>query len=433
MALSQVNFEESPAFLSAIIASAIDAIIIIDEQGNIRVANQAARDLFGYEKHELNGQNVSMLMPSPHTENHDTYVRNYIETGEAKIIGIGREVEGKHRDGSLFPLRLAVSEVEIEEGHFFVGFLQDLTLIKQAEASILKLNEELEEKVSSRTEELSSAVNTLLEINTKLAKEISERQAVEKELLASREELEVSLAKEKELSELKSRFVSMASHEFRTPLSTILSSTALIGRYTEAIQQDKRDRHLSRIKGAVNALNSILNDFLSISKIEEGKIAVNMTEVAFVALCNEVMEDISGLLRPGQSIELDHDFDKLAIESDKNILKNILFNLISNAIKYSGNDTVISFRARTKDESLVIEIEDRGMGIPLHDQKYLFTRFFRASNATNIQGTGLGLNIVAGYVKMLNGAIDFVSEQGKGTTFTVILPIRSTHGQDPDH
>jgi len=427
-----MNFKESPEFLSAIIASAIDAIIIIDAYGVIQVVNKAANELFDYTMDDLVGKNVAMLMPPEHSHRHDGYISNYLNTGDAKIIGIGREVPGMRKDGTRFPLRLAVSEVKLEDAHFFVGFLQDLTQIKEAEASVLKLNEELEEKVALRTEELSNAVNTLLEINKKLEKEIRDRQAVEKELLAYREELEVSLAKEKELSELKSRFVSMASHEFRTPLSTILSSAALIGRYKEEEQQDKRDRHLARIKGAVNALNSILNDFLSISKIEEGKIAVTMSDVPFVPLCHDVIEDISGLLKKGQSIELVESLGGLVIETDKNVLKNIMFNLLSNAIKYSGENTLITLSGTSKDDNLVINITDRGMGIPQHDQKHLFTRFFRASNVTNIQGTGLGLNIVAGYVKMLKGAIDFKSEPDKGTTFTVTIPISNTQdGEDP--
>lgn len=425
MSLSQSNIKESPEFLSAIIASAIDAIVIIDASGIILVTNEAARKLFNYSREELIGNNVSMLMPMGHARNHDDYLRNYLNTGEAKIIGIGREVSGQRSDGSQFPLRLAVNEVEVEGDRYFVGFLQDLTQIKEAEASILKLNEELEEKVALRTEELSSAVNTLLEINSKLAREIRERQSVEKELLSSREELEAALHKEKELSELKSRFVSMASHEFRTPLSTILSSTALIGRYTESNQQPQRDKHLGRIKGAVDALNSILNDFLSISKIEEGKIATNLTEVAYVQLCDEVIDEISGLLKPGQTISVVHNFDQLQLLTDKNVLKNILFNLLSNAIKYSGEHKKIGIRSNIDTGNLVIDVDDEGMGIPAHDQKYLFTRFFRASNVTNIQGTGLGLNIVAGYIKMLNGSIDFESEQGKGSTFTVTIPIRN--------
>lgn len=427
MSLSQSNIKESPEFLSAIIASAIDAIVIINAKGIILVTNEAARQLFNYSREELIGNNVSMLMPQDHARNHDGYIRNYLNTGEAKIIGIGREVPGRRKDGSQFPLRLAVSEVEVEGDRYFVGFLQDLTNIKEAEASILKLNEELEEKVASRTEELSSAVNTLLEINTKLSREIRERQAVERELLSSREELEASLAKEKELSELKSRFVSMASHEFRTPLSTILSSTALIGRYTEGDQQPQRDKHLARIKGAVDALNSILNDFLSISKIEEGKISTNITEVAYIQLCDEVIDDISGLLKPGQTISVAHSFDQLQLMTDKNVLKNILFNLLSNAIKYSGERKKIGIRSNTDAGNLIIDVVDEGMGIPAQDQKYLFTRFFRASNVTNIQGTGLGLNIVAGYVKMLDGSIDFESEHGKGSTFTVTIPIRDTN------
>jgi two-component system sensor kinase FixL len=301
--------------------------------------------------------------------------------------------------------------------------LHDLTDIKDAEAAILKLNEELEEMVGVRTEELSKAVNTLLNINKKLEREIKERQAVEHELIESRRNLEVSLEKEKDLNELKSRFVSMASHEFRTPLSTILSSAALISRYSETTQQPQRDKHINRIKSAVNGLNGILNDFLSLSKIEEGRIFVNTQSHKIDVVCNEVMDDIEGLLKSGQVLDHQSNSREVVIQTDKNILKNILFNLTSNAIKYSGENTVIKCLTSIEEDILEIEITDQGIGIPKREQKHLFSRFFRASNATNIEGTGLGLNIVAGYVEMLDGSIDFTSVEEEGTTFILRLPI----------
>ena len=424
----QENIKETTAFFSAIIESAIDAIAIIDEHGSLELANPALCKLFGYTRDELRGEKVNVLMPSFHATRHDDYIANYVQTGVAQIIGIGREVQGRRKDGTLFPIRLAVSEVSSEGGRFFVGFMQDLTEIKEAEAAILKLNEELEAMVATRTEELSDAVNTLLEINTKLSKEIRERNAVEKELRASREELEASLAKEKELNELKSRFVSMASHEFRTPLSTILSSSALIGRYAEGDQQPKREKHLDRIKNAVSGLNSILNDFLSISKIEEGRIPITIQELKVGDICAEVIGDIEGLLKEEQKIEHQDLSGNITLQTDKNILKNILFNLTSNAIKYSGEGTTVNCTTEKVDDVLQISIKDQGMGIPKHDQKHLFSRFFRASNVTNIQGTGLGLNIVAGYVKMLNGEIDFESEPDVGSTFIVRIPINTQDG-----
>ncbi len=417
------KFENSGAIFSAIVQTAIDAIVIIDSTGVIQTVNPSALAMFKYEEEDLLGKPVNMLMPEFHAIRHDSYIKNYVDGGNAKIIGIGREVQGLRKDGSLFPTRLAVSEVFTGGERYFAGFLHDLTDIKEAEAAILKLNEELEEMVVVRTEELSKAVNTLLNINKKLEREITERQAVEHELIKSRENLEVSLEKEKDLNELKSRFVSMASHEFRTPLSTILSSAALIGRYSETDQQPKRDRHINRIKSAVNGLNGILNDFLSLSKIEEGRVFVNVQPHKIDAVCREVMEDIEGLLKKDQVLDHRSETSEITVQTDKNILKNILFNLTSNAIKYSGEGTVIICLTSVVDDMLEIKIVDQGMGIPKREQKHLFSRFFRASNATNIEGTGLGLNIVSGYVEMLKGSIDFDSVEEEGTTFILRLPI----------
>ena len=423
---------ETATFFNSIIESAIDAIIVIDRNGIISELNGAACQLFAYERDELKGVSVNTLMPEFHASRHDGYLKNYIETGKAKIIGVGREVEGKRKDGSLFPARLAVTKIGTSDEIYFAGFLNDLTAIKQAEASIMKLNEELEATVADRTEELSDAVNTLLEINNRLEREVRERQAVERELINSRGELEEALNREKELNELKSRFVSMASHEFRTPLSTILSSAALIGRYTTTEQQPNRDKHLKKIKSAVNGLNGILNDFLSISKIEEGRIGVTISSFPVRTAIREVISDIEGLLKVGQKLTHIDETGDLEIATDRNILKNSLYNLSSNAIKYSGENTTIECRTRIDDDHLVIDVNDQGMGIPMVEQKHLFSRFFRASNVTNIQGTGLGLNIVAGYVKMLGGSIDFESIEEEGTTFTLRIPLNLTYeGQNP--
>lgn len=419
------ELSRSGAILKAIFDTAIDGIVIINNRGIIQTVNEATCKLFAYSYADLIGKNVSMLMPSPHHENHDQYLADYLKTGEAKIIGIGREVEGLRSDGTQFPMRLAVSEIIEAGGHYFAGFIHDLSAVKEAEAKILKLNEELEQKVTERTEELQDVVNTLLDINKQFEREIAERKKVEARLRKSEEELKEALSLEKELNELKSRFVSTASHEFRTPLSTILSSTALIGRYKESDQQEQRDKHLSRIRSAVNTLNSILNDFLSLSKIEEGKVHIKPEHHRIFNVVEEVLGDIEGLVKEGQKINIEIEDEKQEIRTDKQVLKNILFNLISNAIKYSPRGSTITCRAGTNNGKAYFEVEDNGIGIPEREKKHLFSRFFRASNAGNIQGTGLGLNIVTGYVKMLNGDISFESEENVGSTFTVEIPINT--------
>lgn len=409
--------------LQAIIETAIDGIITIDERGIIETVNPAAARLFGYEQDELTGKNINILMPSPYRQQHDGYIDRYKSTGEARIIGIGREVPGMRKDGTTFPMRLAVSEVFLENKRVFTGIVHDLSDVKQAEEKIRKLNEELEEKVIERTEELASVVNKLLNTNKKLQYEVTERKSAETALRESTKEIQKALEKEKELSELKSRFVSMASHEFRTPLSTILSSISLLSRYTETQQQDRRDKHIYRIKSAVRNLTGILNDFLSLSKLEEGKIENQPFEFNVQELCPEVIDEIQGLLKDRQEIIHEGLGSPLHVHWDKRLVKNILFNLLSNAIKYSDEGKKIFLKERLEGDYLLIDITDQGIGIPEADQPYLFTRFFRAANAMNIQGTGLGLNIVRRYVDLVGGNITFESHLNIGTTFTVCLPL----------
>lgn len=421
------SIQEVALRLQAIIETAIDGIILIDAFGIVESINPAAATLFGYAEQEVIGKNISMLMPSPYNEQHDDYIDRYKKTGKAKIIGIGREVSGLRKDGTIFPMRLAVSEVQLENRIVFTGIIHDLSAVKQAHEKIHRLNEELESKVITRTEELASVVNKLLNTNKRLQYEVQERIAAEEALRKSEEEVRIALENEKELSELKSRFVSMASHEFRTPLSTILSSVSLIGRYTTTEQQDKREKHINRIKSAVQNLTGILNDFLSLSRLEEGKVSNKPTAFDLQLFCTEIIEELQGVLKPGQKIIKDFPKEAIQVFLDERLLKNVLFNLLSNAIKYSGEDRPIYFEITQElPNTLCLCIKDEGIGIPEKDIPHLFSRFFRATNATNIQGTGLGLNIVKRYVELMKGKIRFESQEGKGSSFWIDLPLRHT-------
>ncbi|MFN7116173.1 MAG: ATP-binding protein [Saprospiraceae bacterium] len=301
----------------------------------------------------------------------------------------------------------------------------DITEHRAAEERIIRLNAELEERVEQRTEELASAVNQLLDTNKQLKREVQERQAVENTLRENEQEIRKALEREKELSELKSRFVSMASHEFRTPLSTILSSADLIEAYKKEEQQEKRERHTNRIKAAVVNLTNILNDFLSLSRLEEGKIEVNQVHFNLREFCNETFDEINVLLKTGQSIIRKELLQYEEIVLDAKLLKNILFNLLSNAIKYSEPGKPIHCTMEVIDNQLKITIADQGIGIPEEEQQHLFSPFFRAHNVENIQGTGLGLNIVQRYVDLLQGTISFESKLSEGTTFYVNIPLKS--------
>lgn len=392
--------------LEAVIESAIDGIITIDSRGNILTFNKAAVELFGFQTDQVMGQNIKILMPEPYHSEHDKYLKNYLETRKPKIIGIGREVQGRRKNGEIFPLRLAVSEVILNDRIVFTGIVHDLSKLKEAQNQVIRLNEKLEEEVEKRTAELEIAINRLLDSNKKL--EFQEN------------ELQMALAKERELNVLKSRFVSMASHEFRTPLSTILSSASLISKYEELDQQEKRLKHVDRIKSAVNNLTGILNDFLSLSKLEEGGIQVFYEEIDIHELCLEINEELKVILKTGQAIRHSHEGIE-RIQTDKKILKNILFNILSNAIKYSGEGQAIDCKTQVSPEQIIISVQDKGIGIPVNEQKYLFERFYRASNVENIQGTGLGLHIVLNYLQLLNGSISFESREFEGTTFKISI------------
>jgi PAS domain S-box-containing protein len=530
--------------LQAVIETAVDGIITIDESGHIEFANPSTCKIFQYEVAEMVGNNISMLMPSPYHENHDGYMHNYMSTGVKKIIGIGREVRGKKKDGTIFPFWLSVSEVKLEsKRRMFTGIVHDLTEQKQAEEELLKLNQDLESIVAERTDKLSDVVNKLLSTNQQLQHEIQERKAAEQALLISREELKntqevlseivnnypdgsisvvdknfnylftggeihnslgndvedligkrifplvsnriwatmkddfqavfegkiiqdyeipeiiqgfafavdafplkddegninriavftrnisdlkkveedlrAALNKERELGELKSRFVSMASHEFRTPLSTILSSASLSAQYTLTEQQDKREKHYQKIKSSVTSLTGILNDFLSLSRLEEGRVEVHYEDVDFSIFCMEMAEEINPILKQGQHIFVKHSHESMVLTMDKKLMKMILINLLTNASKYSDEGAEIHCIVKKDNNALEIDIIDRGIGIPDEDKPHMFDRFFRASNAMNIKGTGLGLNIVKRYVELMGGTIKFKSELGKGSTFTV--------------
>ena len=242
----------------------------------------------------------------------------------------------------------------------------------------------------------------------------------------SEEDMRKTLEKERQLNELKSRFVSMASHEFRTPLGAILSSTSLIEEYlgkkdaTVDFVKEKTDKHIKRIKSSISNLISILNDFLSLDKLEQGKLELKPSQFDTVEFTNELIEEIHPTLKKGQKVNYTHS-GKKEIFVDQHLLHNVMLNLVSNASKYSPDNSLIEINTSGHDGILEIKVTDHGMGIPEEDKAHMFERFFRAKNATNVQGTGLGLNIVKRYVDLMGGSISFATKENEGTTFTVTL------------
>lgn len=242
-------------------------------------------------------------------------------------------------------------------------------------------------------------------------------------LKKAEEDTSRALEKERHLNELKSRFVSMASHEFRTPLTTTLNSLNLLSKYIRMENtMDKQERHIDRIKGSVSHLTNTLNDFLSLDKLEEGKVNVHYIEFNLSEFVDEAIEDMAGLLKSEQKIIHNHE-GPTHVCLDKMMVKNIFNNLLSNAVKYSPEGSVATLSTKIEGDWFTVCVEDQGIGIPAEDQHHLFERFFRANNALEHQGTGLGLNIIKKYTEMVNGKISFESALNKGTKFTVALPI----------
>jgi len=213
----------------------------------------------------------------------------------------------------------------------------------------------------------------------------------------------------------------MASHEFRTPLATILSSLSLIEKYLDTGEKEKQKKHIDRIQSAINQLTEILNDVLSLSKLEEGKVSVKIEKTDLKEFTTQIIKELQNVAKNEQKINYSH-VGRVQANVDKSIMKNILFNLISNAIKFSPEGKNIEVQTRLENSHIELMVSDRGIGISEEDQKNLFERFYRGFNATNIEGTGLGLNIVAKYVELLKGSIDFNSELEKGTTFNISIP-----------
>lgn len=389
---------ENAALLKAIIQNAIDGILTINGEGLIETINPAACKLFGYQPDEVIGRNVSVLMPPPDKEQHDEYLHRYQRTGEAHIIGIGREVTGLRKDGTVFPFRLGVSNVNFSERKIYAGFIHDLSRQKEAEAQLKEYASHLEELVKARTKDLT---NTVIELQRAKAA------------------VSLALDREQQLGKLKTRFVSMASHEFRTPLSAVQLSASLIEKYSQPFKSENIDKHVIKIKTAVVNLTSILNDFLSLEKLEAGKVEPAYLYFDLGKFCEEIAEEMQVLSKPGQVLNYQHAGTETQLYLDPNLLRNCIINLLSNAIKYSADGSVINFLTEITDESFIMTISDQGIGIPESANEHLFEPFYRANNTGNISGTGLGLNIVARYTELMKGIINFTSKLNSGTVFRI--------------
>lgn len=392
-----------------------EGVVVVDDFQNIVATNVSVEKMFGYAPKELIGKHLNTLIPQKYHTGHSKYFKDFIKEDVSRKMGIGRDLNGIKKDSTTFPVEIGLNPFEIYGERYVMALVIDVTVRKKQEDQILELNTQLEEKVLKRTKELSSAISDLKTLNEELEKENKKRIDAEKKA-------KKALKKEIELNELKTKFLSLVSHEFKTPLSGILTSTMLLGKYKLTEQQENRDKHIKTITDRVHYLNNILNDFLSIDKLETGKIKYNFSDFKLSKVLNEVVYNCNLLLKQGQKIKYPDNIDDMSLYQDEKIVELTLSNLIHNAIKYSPENTVIDIDVRQNYEKTTFDITDEGIGIPEKDQKNIFNRYFRAENALLTQGTGIGLNIVKTHLVNLGGNIKFVSKQNRGTRFTVTIP-----------
>jgi len=380
---SKLELQKALTLQEAMMMNAGAMIVTTDQHGIIQTFNPEAERELGYKADELIGKFTAVKYHDPEfvasrmkdfADSQQMAIATPMDFLQSKLkqhIPLEDEWIYIRKDGSKFPVQLNISPMK-DHNNEFIGYVA-------------------------------------VSIN------ISRRKQIE-------QELNIALEKEKELNGLKSRFVSMASHEFRTPLSTVLSSTYLLQKYTLTEEQDKRDKHIKRIVSSVNLLTDILNDFLSVGKIEEGKLQVRNSLFNIRDMVLGVAREFSAIMKPLQEIRYKH-IGEEEVELDITLLKHIIMNLISNAIKFSNEGSIIDVKTYRKNGQLKLSIKDQGIGISKEDQKHLSERFFRGLNAANIQGTGLGLHLVSKYAEMMNGSIECKSEIDKGSEFIVTFTL----------
>jgi PAS domain S-box-containing protein len=360
---------EREARMQAILRGAVDGIVTIDERGIIESVNPAAERIFGHPAEALVGSNVSMLMPSPDREQHDSHISRYVRTGERHIIGVGREVVGVRDDGTVFPMELSVSEVNLGSRRVFTGIVRDITGRKQAEEALRR------------------------------AKEAAEQAA-----------------------RAKSDFLANMSHEIRTPMNGVIAMSELL--LDTKLAPDQRE-FAGTIRKSADALLQIINDILDFSKIEAGKLRLESIEFDLRA-CLEEATELMMLRAVEKGIVLAtivrHDVPA-RVKGDPARVRQVLLNLLANAVKFTEDGEIVVRASIESLDSLQgtlrVSVSDTGIGIPADRMESLFESFSQvdASTTRRYGGTGLGLAICRQLVALMGGQIGVESEVGKGSTF----------------
>ncbi len=372
------TLSDSEQRMGAILDTTVDGIIVIDEQRNIKAFNPAAERLFGYADDEVMEQNVKLLMPEPYQSAHDGYVRNYVATGDAKVIGTGREVEGKRKDGTVFPLELAVSEMQVAGERMFTGVVRDITERKQAE----------------------------------------------REILAARDAAEAA-------NVAKSSFLANMSHELRTPLNAIIGYSEMLEEEAQELKLDTFVPDLERIHGAGKHLLTLINDILDLSKIEAGSMELLIERFPLQAFLDDVVSMTQPLAKKNTNrLKLVCAENSGLIATDEIKLRQILFNLLSNAAKFTENGEIqleVKREGLADTDWVIFRVQDTGIGMDPEQLEGIFSEFVQADRSTTRRfgGTGLGLAISRRYCEMLGGSLKVESSAGVGSTFTARIPAQT--------
>ena len=392
----------------------LEGVIITDQNAKIILANKAIEKCLGHKVDAVIGKDISIFLPKFLKEIHSSYYNSFYKKDKNRpYLTNPREVIGLHKDGRFIPLEIRINMFEFEGKKYTKAHISDISVRKEKEEIARVINMKLEAKIKKNTEELERLVKELRNTNTALEIEVNKKEQAKRKVRKA-------LIAEQELGKLKSNFISLASHEFRTPLSGILTSATLLGKHISQ-KSIPISKHLHVIKSLVRHLNNILDDFLSLERVEKGDVQYDFTHFPLNKLINDVIIESNTFLKDGQTIKYTPCEECPNMYQDKKIIYVILTNIIFNAIKYSHENTTIEIVV-SKDKDISILVSDNGIGIPLEDQKHIFKRFFRASNTTHLQGTGIGLNIVKSNIEALGGKISFKSKENSGSIFTICIP-----------
>jgi PAS domain S-box-containing protein len=379
--------KDKKAFYKVCFDSMQVGILVCNSKKEIVLSNNPLSKIVGCSTEDLFGKNTDELF------NENSLLDEFIKhPGKVKFKSVIDDYIIK-KDFRKIPVELSFGKIEYEKKPYFKILITDITERKNKEIEIDNLNIKLGEQVEIRNVELENAVK----------------------------KLKASLNKEKELNNLKTKFITLASHEFKTPLSAILTSSELIVKYADLDKTHKRDEHLAKVKMMITHLNGMIDSLLTLENIESGEIIPSYSNFKLSDLINEIITNSKPLLLNNQKINFNNNYNEIIFQ-DANILKIIISNILYNAIKYSSDNSKIQIEYHLNEKDIQISIEDNGIGIPEDEQSLIFKRFFRARNVGYFPGTGIGLNIVKGYVNCLKGTISFKSVENKGTTFYVQLP-----------